>query len=144
MTVQTIENRVAEYKQDIAKLEKVVKQWEVEIRIQEISKLANTCYEAFNNLQMSVSKIDDAEQQKKYAVECYNNTYQFLVFFENEIGADFCVLLMNNSKSFANLIAHYSKYCSNMERKYPIELGSEKAFGVCHQTTPRIRTVRRK
>ena len=144
MTVQTIKNQVAEYKQDIAQLEKIVKQWEEEFKIKKISKLADVCYEAFNNLQMSLSKIHNAEQKKKYDLQCYNGTYQFLVFVENKVDTDFCVLLMNRSEPFSNLITHYSKYCSDMERKYLIALDSEKIFEVSHQATPRVRTVRRK
>ena len=144
MTTQTLKNRVAEYKQDNAELERIVKQWEVEFKIKQVSKLSNACYEAFNNLQMSLSKIYDLEEKKKYDLQCYKGTYQFLVFVENKADTDLCVLLMNKSESFSNLITHYSKYCSDMEHKYGIELDSEKIFEVSHQTTPRVKTVRKK
>ena len=144
MAIQTIKSRVAEYKQDIAELERIVKQWEVDFKIKEVSKLADACYEAFNNLQMSLSKIHDPEEKKKYDLQCYRDTYQFLVFVENKADTDLCVLLMNKSGSFSRLVTHYSEYCSCIERKYEIELDSERSFGVCHQATPRIRTVRRK
>ena len=144
MTTQTIKNRVAEYKQDIAELERIVKQWAEDFKIKEVSKLASACYEAFNNLQMSLSKVNDLEEKKKYDMQCYKETYQFLVFVENKADIDLCVLLMNKSESFSNLITHYSKYCSNMEQKYKIELGSEKSFEAFYQAPPRIKTVRRK
>ena len=144
MTTQTIRNRVAEYKQDNAELERIVRQWEEDFKIKEVSKLAGACYEAFNNLQMSVSKIRDTEEKKKYDLQCYQGTYQFLVFVENKADTDLCVLLMNKSEPFSNLITHYSKYCSDMERKYGIELDSEKIFEAPHLTTSRVKTVRRK
>ena len=144
MTTQTIRNRVAEYKQDNAELERIVKQWEVDFKIKEVSKLADACYEAFNNLQMTLSKIHDPEEKKKYDLQCYQGTYQFLVFVENKADTDLCVLLMNKSGSFSNLITHYSKYCSDMEHKYGIELDSEKIFEASHPITPRVKTVRRK
>ena len=93
---------------------------------------------------MSLSKIHDLEDKKKYDLQCYHGTYQFLVFVETKVDTDLCVLLMNKCKSFSNLITHYSKYCSNMEHKYGIGLDSEKIFEVSHQTTPRVKTVRKK
>jgi len=144
MTTQTIQNRVIEYKQDIAHLEKVVKEWEVDFKIKEVSKLADSCYDAFNNLQMALAKIQDAEEKVKFVRQCYQGTYQFLAFVENKADVDLCVLLMNKSESFSKLIKHYSKYCSDIENKYSIELGSEKNFGASIKSTPRTKTVRRK
>ena len=140
----TIKEKVAEYKHDIAQLERIVKQWEEEFKIKQISRLADACYGAFNNLQMSIAKIQDTDQKKKHDLDCYNGTYQFLVFVETKVDTDFCVLLMNKCKSFSNLITHYSKYCSDMENKYNIELNSEKIFQVSRQTTTRLKTVRKK
>lgn len=144
MTTQTIQNRVIEYKQDIAQLEKVVKAWEEDFKIKEVSKLADACYDAFNNLQMALAKIQNAEEKEKFVRQCYQGTYQFLTFVENKADTDLCVLLMNKSDEFSKLIKHYSQYCSSIENKYSIELDSEKNFGASIKSTPRTKTVRRK
>jgi hypothetical protein len=144
MTTQTIQNKVFEYKQDIAQLEKVVKEWEQDFKIKQVSKLADACYDAFNNLQMALAKIQDADEKGKFVRQCYKGTYQFLTFVENEADIDLCVLLMNKSESFSKLIKHYNKYCSDIENKYSIELDSEKDFGVSIKSMPRSKTVRRK
>ncbi len=134
MVSQIVKNKVHEYKQDIARLEKIVKEWEVEFRIKDISKRAEACYEAFNDLQMALAKIADPKEKEKFDRQCYKNTYQFLEFIENQVDVDFCVLLMNKAKPFSNLIVHYSKYCSGMEKKYNIELDSERKLGIsCDQ-----------
>ena len=144
MITQTIQKRVMGYKQDIAQLEKVVKEWEEDFKIKEVSKLADACYDAFNNLQMAVAKIQDEAEKKKFDLQCYQGTYQFLAFVENKADIDLCVLIMNKSDEFSKLIKHYSKYCSDIESKYSIELDSEKNFRVSIKTMPRTKTVRRK
>ena len=144
MTIQTIQNKVSGYKQDIAQLERVVKSWEEDFKIKQVSKLADSCYDAFNDLQMVFAKIQDAEEKMKFVRQCYQGTYQFLAFVENKADIDLCVLLMNKSESFSKLIKHYSKYCSDIENKYSIEIASEKDFGVSLKGTPRVKTVRRK
>ena len=144
MITQTIQKRVMGYKQDIAQLEKVVKEWEVDFKIKEVSKLADSCYDAFNDLQMAVAKIKGDEEKKKFDLQCYQGTYQFLVFVENKADTDLCVLLMNKSDEFSKLIKHYSKYCSDIENKYSIKLDSEKNFGASIKSAPRTKTVRRK
>ena len=128
MSTQTIhlQTKVKEYKADIEKLEQLVKKWEEEIRINKISKIADACYEAFNNLQMAIAKIKDSDEKKKYELSCYKETYNFLVFVENDVDSDLCVLLMNKSEPFARLIQHYNSYCSKTENKYNIELTVEK------------------
>ena len=126
LQIDRIQTKAKEYKADIEKLEQIVKKWEEEIHIKKISHLAEACYEAFNDLQMAISKIEDQSDRKKYELDCYKKTYNFLVFVENDVDPDLCVLLMNKSEAFSKLIKHYNLYCSKIEVKYDLELEVEK------------------
>ena len=75
---------------------------------------------------MAITAIKDLVEKKKYELNCYKATYNFLVFIENDVDPDLCVLLMNKSEPFARLIQHYNSYCSKTESKYDIELAVEK------------------
>jgi hypothetical protein len=126
MTTATIQTKVKIYNNDMIQLERVVKQWEEEFKLKDISALASTCYEMFNELQMVFTKLKNSDERKNYDLQCYKNTYKFLTFIENKADVDLYVLLTNKSEPFAKLISHYSKYCSMIESKYSIELDSEK------------------
>jgi len=115
------------YKQDIQELEDNVKRWK-ETCLEEVSEAAENCYNAFNELQMSLTRIHGGDTKKKHHLACYKATYNLLVFIENKVNPDFFVFLYNNSKQFSNLIQHYSKYCSNAEKELDIELDSEKSI----------------
>ena len=125
-----IEKEVKEYKTDIKLLEKYVKKWEKEILLKEISKVAQNCYDIFNTLQMDIAKLKVPKEREKYDIMCYKETYGFLAFVENEINTDVYCLLANNVKPFTCLVKHYSKYCSKIEKKYDIELCSEKTLRI--------------
>lgn len=138
-----IETRTKEYKVDIGKLEDLVKQSE-DVRIKKISELADDCYKTFNDLQMSIAKIDDSDKKQEYDLKCYEETYNFLVFIENKVDPDFYVYISIKSKSFSDLISHYSLYCTRIEEKHDIELESEKLLRNGASPTHKTRTVRKK
>lgn len=122
-----LKSKAEVYKQDIQELEDNVKHWK-ETCLEEVSEASVNCFDAFNELQMSLTRIQDGDTKKKYQLACYKSTYNLLVFIENKVNADFFVFLYNNSKQFSNLIQHYSKYCSNTEKELSIELDSEKSI----------------
>ncbi len=121
MTTVQIKSKVKAYKVDIIKLEKLVKKWEEDFRIKKVSQLSKDCYGAFTDLQMTITKIKDLIKKQQIDLDCYEETYKFLTFVENDLDTDFCVLLVNKSKEFSNLIKQYSKYCTKTESKYAIE-----------------------
>ena len=76
---------------------------------------------------MSIVKIKDQVIKQEIDLDCYEETYKFLTFIENDLDTDFCVLLINKSKEFSKLIKQYSKYCTKTENKYGIEKAGIKA-----------------
>ena len=122
-----LKSKAEDYKQDIQELEDNVKHWK-ETCLKEVSEASGRCYDAFNELQMSLTRIQDENTKKKYQLACYKSTYDLLVFLENKVNTDFFVFLYNNSKPFSNLIQHYSKYCRTIEQELNIELDSEKSI----------------
>lgn len=121
-----VEKKVQKYKSDNANLEKNVIKWQEKIILNKIAGLSKKCYDLFNELQMNIAKLKDEKLRKKYEKESYKETYTFLVFVENKVNEDLYCLLVNNVKPFANLINHYSKYCTKYEENNNIELDSEK------------------
>ncbi len=122
-----LKSKAEVYKQDIQELEDNVKHWK-ETCLEEVSEASANCLDAFNELQMSLTQIQDGSTKKKYQLACYKSTYNLLVFVENRVNPDFFIFLYNNSKQFSNLIQHYSKYCSSTEKELNIELDSEKSI----------------
>ena len=122
-----LKTKAETYKQDIQQLEDNVKHWK-ETCLEEVSEASENCYDAFNELQMSLTRLPDGDIKKKYQLACYKSTYDLLAFVENKVNPDFFVFLYNNSKQFSKLIQHYSKYCSDTEKTLNIELDSEKSI----------------
>jgi hypothetical protein len=124
-----IKTKAEEYKKDIRTLEQSMKEWR-EARVRKISEAADNCYDAFNDFQMALTKLKSKNDHKndydKYQLLCYRETYEFLEFVENKVRPDWCTFLLNASASFSRLIEHYSKYCTETEKKYDIKLNSER------------------
>ncbi len=137
---RAVKSKVREFKIDVEQLEKDVKRWEQEIRIRKIGESSEHCYEAFNELQMSLAKLKDLKARDKFQLDCYKETYNFLAFCENDVNVDFYVLILNNCPPFARLIEHYSNYCANAERQYGIELDSEKKIRVDQNLLEKVRS----
>jgi len=127
MSTQVINAKVREYKNDIIKLELSLKNFK-QACLDKVSELAENCYDAFNDMQMTLAKMkkEDPETYDKIQKDSYKRAYDLLVFFETKINTDFYVYIINNSTQFNKLIQHYSKYCSRMEKEYNILLESEK------------------
>lgn len=129
MSTQVINAKVREYKSDVTKLESSLKHSKQSC-LDEISKLAENCYDAFNDMQMSLAKLKKTNLEKHNTIQkdSYKRAYDLLAFFETKINADFYVYIINNSAQFNKLIQHYSKYCERMEKEYNILLESEKGL----------------
>ena len=129
MSAQVISAKVREYKSDVVKLESSLKHSK-QACLDEVSKLAENCYDAFNDMQMSLAKLkkDDPEKYDTIQKDSYKRAYDLLAFFETKINADFYVYIINNSTQFNKLIQHYSKYCERTEKEYNILLESEKGL----------------
>jgi len=122
-----LKSKTEEFKSDIIELENNVKRWQ-EACANDVSENAEKCYEAFNDLQMAITKIDDPTAKIKHQHACYRSTYNFLVFIENKVNPDFFVFLINNAKPFSRLVEHYHKYCTKIEKEFDIELDTEKSI----------------
>ena len=142
----TIEERakskVKEFKADVGQLEEYVKRWEQDIRLKEIGKASEKCYEAFNDLQMSLSKLSDKAFRDKLRLSCYEDTRKFLSYFESEANEDVVVLLFNHCKPFTELFTHCSDFCSKIEREYDIRLDSEEVIKANQELIQRIKSLR--
>lgn len=136
MTTTQIEKQATQraryYKQEITELERPLKSEEdiLATKYVQISVASENCYKSFNDLQMTIAVMKNKTSQTKFQVDCYHNTYDFLAFVQNEIDTDFCIDLLKESEPFRRLFNHYSKYCTEIEKKYDIELHSEKLLRV--------------
>ena len=139
---QRVKNNVREFRADIDQLEEYVKRWEREFRLKEIGKASEKCFEAFNDLQMSLSKLSDKVFRDKLRWSCYEDTKKFLSYFESGADEDVVVLLFNHSKPFAELFAHCSDYCSKIEKEYDIQLDSEEGIKANPKLVQRLKSLR--
>ena len=139
---QRVKNEVKEFKADVDQLEEYVKRWEQEFRLKEIGKASEKCYEAFNDLQMSLSKLSDKTFRNKFQLSCYEDTKKFLSYFESEANEDVIVLLFNHCKPFAQLFTHCSDYCSKIEKEYNIQLDSEETIKANQELAQRLKSLR--
>ena len=139
---QRAKNKVKEFKADVDQLEEYAKQWEQEFRLKEIGKASEKCYEAFNDLQMSLSKLSDKVFRDKLRLSCYEDTKKFLSYFESEGNEDVVVLLFNHCKPFAELFTHCSDYCSKIEREHDIRLDSEEIIKANPELAQRLKSLR--
>jgi hypothetical protein len=94
----------------------------------QISDASEQCYHSFNKLNMSIAKLESKDEQKVLHLECYKNTYGLLRFIENEVDTEFCLDILRESEPFRRLFNHFSRWCTEVERKYDIELESEKSL----------------
>ena len=139
---QRAKNKAKEFKADFDQLEEYVKRWEQEFRLKEIGKASEKCYEAFNDLQMSLSKLSDKVFRDKLQLSCYKDTREFLSYFESEADEDVVALLFNHCKPFVQLFTHCSDYCSKIEKEYDVQLDSEEAIKANQKLVQRLKFLR--
>ena len=139
---QRTKNKVKEFRADVDQLEEYVKRWEQDIRLKEIGRASEKCYEAFNDLQMNLSKLVDKTFGDRIQLSCYEDTRKFLSYFESEANEDVVVLLFNHCKPFTQLFTHCSDYCSKIEREYNIPLDSEEAIKANKELTQHLKSLR--
>ncbi len=115
--IEKAKKRVRDYKEEIKEFKQHVRKY-VENSIQEIDNSSKDCYDAFNDLQMTITKINDATKKEDCQEKCYQATYKLLSYIENDLDEDFCIVLLKDAKNFARAYEHYSKYCTKMEKQY--------------------------
>lgn len=130
MSPATIEAKTKEYKLEVRSLEQSV-HYSEDAKVRQVSLAAEKCMDTFNDLQMSIVKIrvSDPDRYKKYQRLCYDTTCEFISFVENKVDLHYCTLLLNKSRPFADLINHYSMYCTKIEKEFSIKLAAEETWG---------------
>ncbi|MCK5179611.1 MAG: hypothetical protein KAR32_08785 [Candidatus Omnitrophica bacterium] len=144
MTVATIDKKITKYSTDVERIEEHVKKWEEDFRLKTISSNMQKLLDTFNDLQMAISNISDSEIKQGFEINCYNVTYDFLRFTENDVDSDFYIYITNRVSEFSKVIKSFSQYCTKIEKKYDIELYSEKLFDVSPQNSRKKTAVKRK
>ena len=144
MVTAEVERKIDRFTTRIGKIEEYVKKWEEEYKLKTISQTMERLFDNFNELQMNISCIANIEQLKKYELNCHEVTYDFLCFVENEVNPDFYIFLTNKIASFSKVVKHLSLYCTKIEKKYNIELYSEKLFETSPNSAPKKKSVKRK
>lgn len=144
MTAATINNKIDKYITNVEKIEEFVKIWEEDFKLKTISTVMQKLFTVFNDVQMSISKISDSELKRKSELNCYNATYDFLCFVENDVDSDFYIYITNKVSEFSKVIRRCSQYCAKIEKKHNIELYSEKLFGVSSNLSHKKTAAKRK
>lgn len=123
MTTQTkekIKETIERFKVDSKQLREIIKKWEKELRLNDLSRDCEKCLDAFVELKMSIEQIQDQKKKESFEKKCYEITCNLLGAIEEDWDTDAFLFYYQHklTASFKQMWDYLHKYVDDLSGKY--------------------------